>query len=66
MEAKIKVEHSPPSIGAKIQWMEKHYRAASNWLQSTGEGCQECGEDTTSYVKKLCPFFYEIDGVMQD
>ena len=56
-EANIKVDRSAASIGAKIQRMEEQYRSAHDWLQNTGEGCLERGEDVTTYVKKLCPFF---------
>jgi len=62
----IKVDRSPALIGAKIQCMEDQYRSASDWLMNTGEGCLEHGEDVATYMKKLCPFFYEIDEVMCD
>jgi len=55
-EANIKVNHSAASIGAKIQRMEEQYWLAHDWLQNTGEGCLECGEDVMTYVKKLCLF----------
>ena len=65
-EANIKVDCSAASIEAKIQRMEEQYQLAHDWLQNTGEGCLKHGEDVTTYVKKLCPFSYEIDAAMRD
>ena len=49
----------------KIGTIEADYRSASDWLGATGSGVV-CQISVREYVMKLCPFFYDLQDVMED
>ncbi len=65
-EAGITVDGNPKSVGAKLQRMEAEYKRANDFVVNTGQGLLEEGKDITQYVKKLCPFYYELHPIMAD
>ena len=65
-DAGVKVDRNPKSVGAKLQRMEAEYKRANDFVMNTGQGLLEEGKDITQYVKKLCPFYYELHPIMAD
>jgi hypothetical protein len=43
------------SLGAKIARMEGEYKEAFDFVNNTGQGLMDEGQDITEIVKKLCP-----------
>jgi hypothetical protein len=44
--------------------MEGEYKKAFNFVNDTGQGLMEEGKYITEIVKKMCPYFYELDPIM--
>ena len=49
----------------KISSIEISFWKAIDWLDGTGAGVTD-NESLESYVKRLCPFFYELEPIMKD
>ncbi len=43
--------------------MEADYKKAFDFVTNTGQGLMDEGKDITEYVKKLCPYYYELDPI---
>ncbi len=52
------------AVGAKIARMEEEYKKAFNFVTNTGQGLMEEEKDLTEIVKKMCPYYYELDPIM--
>jgi len=63
-EAGITVARNEKSVGAKIARMEGEYKKAFDFVSNTGQGLMDDGEDITETVKKMCPYFYDLDPIM--
>eukprot|EP00592_Proboscia_alata_P017476 CAMPEP_0194397946 /NCGR_PEP_ID=MMETSP0174-20130528/125830_1 /TAXON_ID=216777 /ORGANISM="Proboscia alata, Strain PI-D3" /LENGTH=305 /DNA_ID=CAMNT_0039194187 /DNA_START=408 /DNA_END=1322 /DNA_ORIENTATION=- len=61
----VGVQRNQKHVINKITTIESGYRAASDWLGATGAGV-ECQISVKEYVMKLCPFFYDLQDVMED
>jgi hypothetical protein len=46
--------------------METEHKIATDWLTATGAGLLAEGNKVSEYIKRLCPFFYEIEYIMCD
>jgi hypothetical protein len=46
--------------------MEEQYQAARDWVEAMGKGVLEHGEDITTRMTKMCPFYYQVDEIMRD
>jgi hypothetical protein len=46
--------------------MEAEYKMANDFVMNAGQGLLEEGKYITQYVKKLCPFYYELHPIMAD
>jgi len=62
----IIVERTPHQIGIKLCKMEGEYKKASDWLNGSGQGLLDEGGDIEDKVRKICPFYYDIEAVMKD
>jgi len=60
----ITVSRNAKSVGAKISRMEGEYKKAFDFVNNTGQGLMEDGQDITDIMKKMCPYFYELDPIM--
>ena len=63
-DAGITVARNAKAVGAKITRMEADYKKAFDFVSNTGQGLMDEGKDITEYVKKLCPYYYELDPIM--
>ena len=61
----VGVQRQQKHVINKITTIEADYRNASDWLGATGSGV-ECQISVREYVMKLCPFFYDLQDVMED
>ena len=61
----VGVQREQKHVINKISTIEADYRQASDWLGATGSGV-ECQISVREYVMKLCPFFYDLQDVMED
>lgn len=61
----VGVQRNLKHVINKITTIEKDYRTASDWLGATGSGV-ECKSSVKEYVMKLCPFYYDLQDVMED
>jgi hypothetical protein len=52
-------------VRAKISEIETCYRRANDWINNTGAGV-DCQETLQNYVKKLCPYYYDVHEVFMD
>jgi hypothetical protein len=60
----ITVSRNAKAVGAKIAQMEGEYKNAFDFVTNTGQGLMNEGKDITEIVKKMCPYFYELDPIM--
>jgi hypothetical protein len=44
--------------------MEGEYKKAFDFVTNTGQGLMDEGKDVTEIVKKMCPYYYELDHIM--
>jgi hypothetical protein len=63
-DAGITVARNAKAVGAKIMQMEAGYKKSFNFITNTGQGLMDEGKDITEYVKKMCPYYYELDPIM--
>ena len=63
--AGIKIERSKNAVRAKISEIETCYRRANDWINNTGAGV-DCQQTLQNYVKKLCPYYYDVHEVFMD
>jgi len=63
-KAGITVSRNAKSVGAKISRNEGEYKKAFDFVNNTGQGLMEDGQDITDIMKKMCPYFYELDPIM--
>jgi hypothetical protein len=63
--AGIKIERSKNAVRAKISEIETCYCHANDWINNTGVGV-DCRETLQNYVKKLCPYYYDVHEVFMD
>ena len=61
----ITTDRSVGNVCDKISSIEISFRKAIDWLDGTGAGVTN-NESLESYVKRLCPFFYELEPIMKD
>ena len=61
----VGVQRNQKHVIDKITTIETDYRTASDWLGATGSGV-ECQISVREYVMKLCPFYYDLQDVMED
>jgi len=61
----VGVSRTKKQVINKITSIESDYRSASDWLGATGSGV-DCQIQIRDYVMKLCPFFYDLQDVMED
>jgi hypothetical protein len=62
--AGVTVARNAKAVGAKIARMEGEYKKAFDFVTNTGQGLIEEGKDITEIVKKMCPYYYELDPIM--
>jgi len=60
----ITVSRKAKSVGAKLSRMEGEYKKAFDFVNNTGQGLMEDRQDITDIVKKMYPYFYELDSIM--
>ena len=60
----ITVSRNDKSVGAKISRMLGEYKKTFNFVNNTGKGLMEDGQDITDIMKKMCPYFYVLDPIM--
>jgi hypothetical protein len=63
-QAGITVSRNAKSVGAKTSRTEGEYKKAFDFVNNTGQGLMENGQDITDINKKMCPYFYELDPIM--
>jgi hypothetical protein len=63
-DAGITVSRNAKAVGAKIARMEGEYKKAFDFVTNTGQGLMDEGKDITEIVKKMCPYYYELDPIM--
>jgi hypothetical protein len=51
-------------VGAKISRMEGENKKAFDFVNNTVQGLMEDGQDISGILKKMCPYFYELDPIM--
>ncbi|KAG9403018.1 hypothetical protein AC1031_006557 [Aphanomyces cochlioides] len=49
----------------KVSVLEQQYRSARDWLNNTGQGIED-EASIEAEVRKICPYYYDLDGVMHD
>jgi hypothetical protein len=64
VQAGITVPRNAKAVGAKIARMEGEYKKAFDFVTNTGQGLMDKGKDITEIVKKMCPYYYELDPIM--
>ncbi|KAG9415328.1 hypothetical protein AC1031_008766 [Aphanomyces cochlioides] len=52
-------------IMQKVSVLEQQYRSARDWLNNTGQGIEDQAT-IDDEVKKICPYFFDLDSVMHD
>ena len=63
--ASIKIEHSKNAVQTKISEIEMHYCHANDWINIVEAGFE--GQETLqNYVKKFCPYYYDVHEVFMD
>jgi len=63
--AGIKIEQSKNAVRAKVSEIETCYCGANDWINNTGAGV-DCQQTLQNYVKKLCPYYYDVHEVFMD
>jgi len=64
-DAGIETERSPKDVHYKISTMEQQFRRAVDFLDGTGAGIED-ERTLKEAVQKICPYYYELEGVMMD
>ena len=64
LKSGITVPRNAKSVGAKIARMEGEYKKAFDFVNNTGQGLKDEGKDITDTVKKMCPYYYDLDPIM--
>jgi hypothetical protein len=60
---------SPKDVCCKISRLQSQYKTAYDWKNCTGQGLMEGGSDIetiNTYLRKLCPYFDELNPIMED
>jgi hypothetical protein len=64
VQAGITVPRNAKVVGAKIARMEGEYKKAFDFVTNRGQVLMNKGKDVTEIVKKMCPYYYELDPKM--
>jgi hypothetical protein len=60
----VTVSKNAKAVGAKITQMEGEFKKAFDFVTNTGQGLMKEGKDKTEVIKKMCPYYYELDPIM--
>lgn len=61
----INIERTAKDVVQKILTMEQNFKKAIDFLDGTGAGITD-EESLVAAVKKICPYYYELEPVMSD
>jgi hypothetical protein len=64
MKTGISVQRNPKSVGQKLSRMEMDFKKAHDFVHNTGSGLMSQGHDITDAVRKIFPYYYELEQVM--